>query len=157
MSASQKCARLGDQLSLHYKLSSPGGEIFEDNFDAAPLQLKLGEGEWAASLEQWLIGLPIGERHVFSLELRQAFGHADAALIQTLARSEFPAELTPKVGALMEFQLPNGTQMPGVIKELRANEVVVDFNHPLSDCPLLLEVEILEIMPKGQHRPPDSP
>ena len=49
----------------------------------------------------------------------------------------------------MEFQMANGNAMAGRIQEVRATEVVVDFNHPLSDCPLVLEVEILEIMPKA--------
>lgn len=146
----------GDQVLLHYKLSSPSGEIFETTFHDAPVMMRLGDADWPPQLAQWLIGLAAGERHVFMLEPAQAFGASDPALVQTLALSEFTSELAPHVGTLMEFQLANGETLAGKIQEVRATEVVVDFNHPLSDCPLILEVEILEITPVGQLRPPGS-
>lgn len=153
---SSRRAQLGDHIALYYKLSSANGETLEDNFKDVPLRLRLGEGDWAANLERCLIDLASGERHVFFLEAAQAFGHSDPNLVLTLASSEFPAALAPQVGALMEFQMPNGTRVPGRIQEVRASEVVVDFNHPLSDCPLRLEVEILEITLVDSLHPPGS-
>jgi FKBP-type peptidyl-prolyl cis-trans isomerase 2 len=43
-----------------------------------------------------------------------------------------------------------------VIHTLDGSAAVVDFNHPLSDCPVHFEVEILQITPVAQLPPLDS-
>ena len=139
---------VGDTVLIHYKLSSPNGTEFENTFDAEPVEIILGQGELAWNLEQCLLGLPLNERHVFMLEPAQAFGCFDARLVQRLPLTDFPAEMTLAPQMMLEFQLPNGTTMPGVIQEIGSSEAVVDFNHPLSDCPVHFEVEVLKIKPK---------
>ena len=149
----EKFVAPGDTLRLNYKLSSPGGQVFENTFEAEAITLTLGQGELAANLENCLIGLEINARHVFILEPAQAFGCFDARLVQRLPLTEFPPDMTLAPKALIEFQLPNGTTLPGVIQEIDASAAVVDFNHPLSDCPVNFEVEIVEITPVAQLQP----
>lgn len=135
----------GDTIKLHYKLSSPNGTVFENTFDDEPMDITLGQNALAQNLENFLIGLPPHERHVFMLDPAQAFGCRDERLIQRIPISEFPATIKPEPRAMIEFQMPNGSSLPGVIQEIGASDAVVDFNHPLADCPVLFEVEILEI------------
>ena len=135
----------GDTLVLHYKLSSPNGREIESTFDDEPIEITLGQGALAWNLESCLLGLPLHERHVFLLEPAQAFGCFDERLIQRLPLNDFPTDITLAPQMVMEFQLPNGTSMPGTIQEISADDIVVDFNHPLSDCPLNFEVEVLKI------------
>ena len=135
----------GDTIKLHYKLSSPNGTMFENTFDDEPIDITLGQNDLAQNLEHFLIGLPPRERHVFMLDPAQAFGCRDEGLIQRIPLSEFPATIKPEPKAMIEFQMPNGTSMPGVILEIGASDVMVDFNHPLADCPVVFEAEILEI------------
>ena len=135
----------GDTIVMHYKLGSQSGAELENTFDAEPITLTLGRDELAPSLERYLIGLPLHERHVFMLDPAQAFGYRDEALIQRILLSEFPITLTPQPNAMIEFQMPNGATLAGRVLEVGPSEAVVDFNHPLADCPALFEVEILEI------------
>ena len=135
----------GDTLRLHYTLSSQNGTVFENTFDDEPIEIALGKNDLAQNLEHFLIGLPLHERHVFMLEPAQAFGCRDERLIQRIPLTEFPAAIKPEPRAMIEFQMPNGTTMPGVIQEIGTSEAVVDFNHPLADCSVIFEVEILEI------------
>ena len=146
----------GDTIVLHYKLSSGNGADIESTFDGAPIEITLGQGELAANLENCLLGLPLHERHVFMLEAAQAFGCWDESLVQRLPLTEFPPDMVLAQQMMLEFQLPNGTTLPGVIREIGQSEAVVDFNHPLSDCPVNFEVEVLEIKPLGSNRSPDS-
>ncbi len=145
---SQEIVGPGDTILLHYQLSSPDGTVFENTFDDAPIEITLGQGELAWNLEQCLLGLPLNERHVFMLEPAQAFGCFDERLVQHLALTEFPDGMALAPQMMIEFQLPNGTAMPGTIQEIGQSEAVVDFNHPLSDCPVHFEVEVLKINPK---------
>jgi FKBP-type peptidyl-prolyl cis-trans isomerase 2 len=145
----------GDVVTLHYRLSSPSGQEFESTFGGEPAILTLGQGELAESLERWLIGLQAGEVHVFQLDAVHAFGQCDPALVQRIPLADFPAHLRVEAHSLVEFALPNGTLWAGTVLEKTENEAVVDFNHPLCDCPVVFEVEVLAIRRPG-IRPPGS-
>lgn len=135
----------GDTLTLHFALRvKEGGEV-DSSFYGAPITLTLGDGTLAPSLEQWLIGIAPGQRHVFLLEPAQAFGEHNPALIQTLQLSDFPPNTQPISNVVLEFSLPNGTTMPGRILSVGDTDVKVDFNHLLAGFPIEFEVEIVAI------------
>lgn len=142
----EQIVRPGDTLLLHYRISTADGSEIDSTFAGEPLVLHLGVGEFAENLEQWLIGLPPGERHVFQLEPEQAFGVSDAALVQRVPLDQFPPDMALTENAVIEFQLPDGAMVAGTVKSKSQHDALVDFNHPLSDCPILFEVEVLEIV-----------
>lgn len=141
----ERCIVSGDTIQMHYKLSSRNEVVLENTFDEAPIQITLGSGELALNLEQYLIGLPLHERHVFMLDPVQAFGFRDERLIQRIPLAEFPPGMALQEQAMIAFKMPNGTTLPGLVLTLEPNQAVVDFNHPLADCAVLFEVEVLEI------------
>jgi FKBP-type peptidyl-prolyl cis-trans isomerase SlpA len=145
----------GDTVTLHYRLSGLNGHEVESTFDGEPAVFTLGQGQLAENLERWLIGLSLHERHVFQLEPAQAFGHCDPAQVQRIALDEFPPGMVVEPRALIEFSLPNGSLLSGTVLEKTQDEAVVDFNHPLCDCPVLFEVEVLGIR-RPEPRAPDS-
>jgi len=82
----------GDTLQLRYALRPRGGDDLISNFDDAEADtVTLGDGTLAPMLEQWLIDLVPGERHVFLLDPWQAFGESQPELIQTLPKTDLPA------------------------------------------------------------------
>lgn len=142
-----RTAAPGDTLQLRYALRPRGGDDIVSNFDdAEPETVTLGDGTLAPMLEQWLVDLPPGERHVFLLEPWQAFGESQADLIQSLPRSDVPSEMALEPDQLVEFSLPNGQTMAGRILEIGDDAVKVDFNHPLADLAIEFEVEIVRIL-----------
>ena len=64
-----------------------------------------------------------------------------------MPRSEFPAEMQLEAGLIISFTTPSGEEVPGAIQEVKDDEVVVDFNHPLAGNEIIFDVEILEIKP----------
>ncbi len=137
----------GDTLEIRYALRPRGGGDIISNFnDPAPDTVTLGDGTLAPALEQWLIGLPTGERHVFLLDPWQAFGESQEALVQTLSRRDLPADTVFEVDQLFEFVMPNGQTIAGHILEIDDASVKVDFNHPLADLAIEFEVEIARIL-----------
>lgn len=137
----------GDTFTLRYALRPRGGDDVISNFDdAAPETVTLGDGTLAPTLEQWLLDLVPGERHVFLLEPWQAFGDSRPDLIQTLPKSDVPADITLEVDQLVEFAMPNGETLAGHILEINNDAVKVDFNHPLADLSIEFEVEIVDIL-----------
>ncbi|MBN8778063.1 FKBP-type peptidyl-prolyl cis-trans isomerase [Thiobacillus sp.] len=137
----------GDTLELRYALRPRGGDDIVSNFEDTEAEtVTLGDGTLAPMLEQWLVDLLPGERHVFLLDPWQAFGASQAELIQTLPKTDLPADMEFAVDQLVEFAMPNGQTLAGRILEIGDDVVKVDFNHPLADLSIEFEVEIDRIL-----------
>ena len=137
----------GDTLQLRYALRPRGGDDLVSNFDdPEPETVTLGNGTLAPMLEQWLIDIHPGERHVFLLDPWQAFGESQPDLIQTLPKSDLPIDMEFEIDQLFEFAMPNGETLAGRILEIGDDAVKVDFNHPLADLCIEFEVEVERIL-----------
>jgi FKBP-type peptidyl-prolyl cis-trans isomerase SlpA len=144
---STRTVAAGDILLLRYALRPRGGDDIISNFDDPdPDLVTLGDGTLAPMLEQWLIDLRPGERHVFLLEPLQAFGESQPELIQILPKADLRADMTFKVDTLVEFAMPSGQTLAGHILEVGDDTVKVDLNHPLADLSIEFEVEIVRIL-----------
>ena len=53
----------------------------------------------------------------------------------------------PEIGAIMLFTAMDGSEMPGVIREVNGDSITVDFNHPLAGRTVHFDIEVLEIDP----------
>lgn len=146
MDHEERRAGFGDTLTLHYRISAWNGAEIDSTFHGEPVTLTLGNGELAENLEKCLVGLPVAVRHVFQLDAAQAFGASQPELIQRIPLSDFPPGVAPQEGSLIEFELPNGSRLAGRVESRTQSDALVDFNHPLSDCSVLFEVEVLEIV-----------
>lgn len=137
-------AKLGDTINLRYALRlSDGTEILSFD-DAEADRITLGDGTLAPKLEQCLIGLTQGERHVFLLDPEQAFGVSTSDKIYHLPRARIASSMPLSVDSLVEFTLDDGQTLTGKILNIAMEHVEVDFNHPLTDLPLQFEVEITQ-------------
>lgn len=141
---SESAVAYGDTISLRYAIRfRDGSEILSNFEETEPDTMTVGDGTLAQPLEQWLIGLMPGERHVFLLEPWQAFGVSSEEMVQTIKPQDIPAGMQLEPGNLVEFELPNGQTLAGTILDVSPEGVRVDFNHPLADCPIEFEVEIV--------------
>ncbi|MCF8177006.1 MAG: FKBP-type peptidyl-prolyl cis-trans isomerase [Sulfuritalea sp.] len=136
----------GNLITLHYRVATGDDTELISTFESSPATLQLGSGELAAPLEHCLIGINVGERHVFLLEAEQAFGSHNPQLTQRMARSALPPDTSPELHGLIEFVAPGGEKFTGIVRELDDEAVLVDFNHPLAGKPVRFEVEIIGIL-----------
>jgi FKBP-type peptidyl-prolyl cis-trans isomerases 2 len=140
-----KTVQANSRIRWHYQLFLADGHRVEASEDPAGDILQLGQGELHPNIENALIGLPQGEPIRLIIMADQAFGYPDPDAIQTLAHSEFPAEMPLAIGQIISFSLPSGQEIPGKVLEISADNVVVDFNHPLAGHNITVELEILDI------------
>jgi FKBP-type peptidyl-prolyl cis-trans isomerase SlpA len=107
-------------------------------------------GQLAPFLEACLIGLPEGVQQTFELPPEKAFGPRNPDLVQWVSRatlvqnSQIGEEYG--VGDLVEFAAPGGGQFAGVLREIKDDDALFDFNHPLAGQPLKFEVKIIGIL-----------
>ena len=137
----------GSEVLMHFTLSLADGTVADSSRDGEPLRFVMGDGTLIEGLELVLYGLKAGDQQCLSIEPRDAFGFPEEENIHTMPRSEFPAEMQLEPGLIVGFTTPSGEEVPGAIQEIKGDEVVVDFNHPLSGHEVIFDVEILEVKP----------
>ena len=139
--------QLGSRVTLQYELRLADETVVDSTRAGEPATFLMGSGELIEMLEQRLLGLQAGERRHFEISAAESRTAAGTETVQTLARSDFPAELVPESGQVLGFEAPSGEEVPGLIVSVSDTEVVVDFSHPLAGRDLIFDVEILAIEP----------
>lgn len=109
--------------------------------------LAWGDGTLIQGLELMLYGMKVGEKQCLSIDPRDAFGFPEEENVHTMPRSEFDQSMNIEPGMIVAFSTPAGQEVPGTIKEVTADSVIVDFNHPLAGFEVNFDVEILDIKP----------
>ena len=143
-----KSVQSNSAVLVHFTLKLDDGSTAESTrSNGKPALFRLGDTSLSEGLEQQLLGLKEGEKKAFSLEPDAAFGVPSPDLIQYFSRREFIDAGEPEIGAIMLFTAMDGSEMPGVIREINGDSITVDFNHPLAGQTVHFDIEVLEIDP----------
>jgi FKBP-type peptidyl-prolyl cis-trans isomerase SlpA len=137
-------------LTLHYRLSGPQGDII-NTFNDKPATLSLGTGELSPAVEQRLLGLEEGTHTTFELPAGEAFGDRNPQMIQWVAKKLLAQHGDPlerySVGDVVQFPAPSGEgTYAGAVREVQAEKVLFDFNHPLAGQPVSFEVKVIGVL-----------
>lgn len=148
----------GSFLTLHYRLSGPGGDII-NTFDDKAATLTLGTGELSPAVEQRLLGLEEGARARFEIPAGEAFGDRNPEMVQWVTRKLLVQMGDPDeryaVGDVVQFPTPDGLgQYAGAVRQLGEDQdgdghpdaVLFDFNHPLAGQPVSFEVHVIGVL-----------
>ena len=137
-------------LTLHYRLATVDGTDIVTTFGGNPATLMLGQGQLAPFLEQRLLGLPEGTHETFELAAGEGFGERNPELVQSVSRATLDENSVPgadyKIGDLVDFAAPGGGRFAGVLREMRDDSALFDFNHPLAGQPLRFEVQLISVL-----------
>jgi FKBP-type peptidyl-prolyl cis-trans isomerase SlpA len=137
-------------LTLHYRLATLDGTDIVTTFNGNPATLMLGQGQLAPVLEELLLGLPEGTHKTFDLEPGVGFGPRNPDLIRPVSRATLDENSAPgadyKVGDLVDFAAPGGGRFAGILRELRDDAAIFDFNHPLAGQPVRFEVNLISVL-----------
>lgn len=133
---------------VHFILKLEDGSVAESTrSNGKPALFRLGDGSLSQGLESELIGLQVGDSTAFSLPPESAFGIPEPDMIQFFSRRDFTEAGEPVVGTIMLFTAMDGSEMPGVVREVNGESITVDFNHPLAGQAIHFEIEILDVDP----------
>ena len=141
----------GSFLTLHYRLAGPDGVDLVNTFGGKPATLTLGTGQLAPALEQLLLGLEDGAQAGFDVAAGDAFGPRNPELVQRVKRTLLLELGDPdaryEVGDVVQFPTPGGGgRYAGVVREVAADWLLFDFNHPLAGQPVSFEVRVIGIL-----------
>jgi FKBP-type peptidyl-prolyl cis-trans isomerase SlpA len=137
-------------LTLHYRLATADGTDIVTTFAGNPATLMLGQGQLAPFLEAKLLGLPEGAHETFRLSAAEAFGERNPDLVQSVSKATLDENSVPDAnyqpGDLVDFAAPGGGRFAGVLREMRGDSALFDFNHPLAGQPLQFEVKLISVL-----------
>ncbi len=138
----------GDAVLVHVNLLLADGSVAESSrANGKPAKFQLGDGSLSEAIEQQLLGLAVGDKKKFTVAAEDGFGDHQSGLIQYRQRHEFPGDMEIADGVIIVFTLPNGAEMPGVVREINGDSITVDFNHPLAGKALTFDLEVVAINP----------
>ncbi len=115
--------------------------IFNPNREYSPLVFVMGAGQIIRGLEKAVLGMKMGDVKTVEIPPEEAYGEVNPELIVSLPMELFrEANIQPEPGMVLETS--SGLCR---VTEVRENEVVVDFNHPMSGKTLYFEIKVVGI------------
>ena len=130
-------------VTLHYTVSTSGGEEIDSSQSAEPLSFIQGTQYMIAGLEEALYGKQKGEKFEVTVEPDKAYGDRHEQLVQQVPVSMFEG-MDVEVGMSFRATTDDGEQSVTII-EKDAEHVTVDGNHPLSGQTLVFDVSIEDV------------
>jgi FKBP-type peptidyl-prolyl cis-trans isomerase SlpA len=137
----------GTRVTLHFSVILMDGTLVDTTRGKKPATFSVGDGSLLSGFEKPLFGLKGGDKRSILLQPDQAFGKPNPDNLQFMKRDRFSSDMELKPGLMISFDQGGKWPVPGVIKEINDETVVVDFNHPLAGRELIFEVEIINVVP----------
>lgn len=135
----------GTTVTLHFRLSLEDGVVIDSTFEKAPAEFTVGDGKLLPGFERKLMGMRVGEKQAFTVLPEDGFGQPNPNNVQSFRPDVFSEDMELAEGLVVSFADATRAELPGVVKSISADEVIVDFNHPLAGRNILFEVEILAV------------
>lgn len=132
---------------FHFDIKLADGSAAESTrVHNKPAKSQMGDGSLSPAFEAQLMGLNAGDSKTFTLEPQDAFGMPNPDNIYYVDRSRFSLEAPAQVGMIIGFAMPDGSELPGLVREVVGDSVTIDFNHPLAGQTLTFNVEIVQVI-----------
>ncbi|MFQ5441171.1 MAG: peptidylprolyl isomerase [Thermodesulfobacteriota bacterium] len=134
----------GSKVSLEYTLYLEDGTVADTNVGKAPLEFEQGANMIIKGLESSLAGLKAGDTKKVTISPEEAYGAVDTNALKEVPKDKIPPDAL-KVGTVLQASGEDGRGIPVVVREVRADTVVLDFNHPLAGRTLTFDVKVLAV------------
>jgi FKBP-type peptidyl-prolyl cis-trans isomerase SlpA len=135
------------EVLMHFSIKlTDGSAVDSTKVDNKPAKFVMGDGSLTPGFEACLLGLTEGDSESFTLPPESAFGLPNPDNFHYIELSKFSSEVPAEVGTIISFTQPDGSEIPGIIREIVADSVTVDFNHPLAGQTVTFEVDVLEVL-----------
>ena len=134
----------GSVVSLAYTLALDDQSVLESNVGKEPITYTQGAHEIVPGLEIAMEGMKKGEHKHVIVVPADGYGPIDPEALREVKKELIPAA-AQKVGTQLQGQSADGTTAFPIVKEIKAETIVLDFNHPLAGKTLHFDVTVLAI------------
>jgi FKBP-type peptidyl-prolyl cis-trans isomerase SlyD len=132
-------------VTMNYTLKDEQGNVIQTTDNKEPFRFMSGNKQILPKLEEEIDVMIIGSKKNVKIPAKEAYGEYTEQAIQQVKKANFPQDVELKVGMEFISNTPEGQQLPFVVKEIKNEEVTVDFNHPLAGMDLEFDVELVDV------------
>ena len=136
----------GAQVEVAYTLraNGPEGEELETCQEESPFVFRMGAEEALEAFEKALVGKHVGEPFELTIACDDAYGEETDEAVLSLPKETFMVdgkldEEVMQAGEVVPLSDDEGNEIVGMVVEVKADAVLVDFNHPLAGLDLHFE------------------
>lgn len=131
---------------FHFDIKLSDGSAAESTrVHNKPSKVQMGDTSISPEFEAQLTGLKAGDKKTFTLAPEDAYGMPNPDNIYYVDRSKFSPDAPAEVGAIIGFTMQDGSEIPGLVRDVVGESVTIDFNHPLAGQTLTFSVEIIQV------------
>jgi FKBP-type peptidyl-prolyl cis-trans isomerase SlyD len=127
-------------VSIEYEVRD-GANVVDSNIGGQPLVFMFGKGQIIPGLENGIAHMSMGEKGDVMVKAADAYGDYNEDAQQELPREQFAGiDLNP--GMTLYGQGEDGGTVQVTVKEVKGDNVIIDFNHPLAGKDLMFSVTV---------------
>lgn len=127
-------------VSIEYEVQSEG-KVVDSNVGGEPLVFMFGKGQIIPGLESGIKEMGAGEKGDLLVKAADAYGEYNPEATQEVPKEQF-AGIDLQEGMTLYGQGEDGGTVQVVVKAIKDDSVVVDFNHPMAGKDLVFSVTI---------------
>lgn len=138
-------AKHGDHVKVHYDGKLDDGTVFDSSREREPMEFTIGEHKLIPGFEDAVIGMTPGESKNAHISSDEAYGPYHENLVVQVDRGQFPSEITPEIGQLLQLKGADGEAVMVTVVAFDDELVTLDANHPLAGKDLNFTIQLVEI------------
>lgn len=138
-------------VALAYTLKLENGDIVDEADADDPLEYLHGANNIIPGLERALTGMRVGETKQIQVAPADGYGDYDPEDIEIVPRRQFPDDAPLAVGMAVTLADNDDNYIEAVISAMDAENVTLDYNHPLAGKMLFFDVKVLGIREATQE------
>jgi len=138
----------GDKVKVDYTGTFENGDIFDSSTHgdhSHPIEFEVGAGQVIPGFENAVIGMKKGEEKEITIQPEDGYGMPDPNLIRKFPKDQMPKDKELKPNMVLLMNLPNGAQIPAIVKEVDDKEVTLDLNSPLAGKVLKFKIKLVDV------------
>jgi FKBP-type peptidyl-prolyl cis-trans isomerase SlyD len=133
----------GKVISLEYTLKLDDNQVVNTNVGKAPLTYTQGANQIIRGVETAVEGMTVGEAKHVIVTPAEGYGAKDLTAFHEVPKKNVPEDI--KVGTQLHGKDANGHVVRPIVKEIKDDTILLDFNHPLAGKTLFLDVKVLDV------------
>jgi FKBP-type peptidyl-prolyl cis-trans isomerase 2 len=134
----------GKKVKFDYTLRVDG-EVVDTSAGKKPMEYTHGEPTIIPGLASQLEGLSAGSQKKITVKPQDAYGERDPKLISNVPKMFFPEDFKPRPGMVIPLPDRYGRLIPATIVEIKQDNIVLDFNHPMAGKTLEFDIKIISV------------
>ena len=131
-------------VSIEYEVRA-GENLIDSNVGKEPLSFVYGSGQIIPGLESRISDMNTGEEAEIQVPAAEAYGEYNEDAIQAMPKEQLKDIEGLHEGMPLQGQGADGNMIQVIVKEIRDEDVLLDFNHPLAGQDLTFNIKVLEV------------